>query len=150
MRVGVCERQEKARLCRTFRGWKEAERALNLLLVKQAGVIALAAINVTLLTRAIVTHRRKGPLSEGYYQLLPASTGIAAFQVCVGLYFLLTGRQVHLMHLFYGILVASGALMQFLVRPGTALGQKYKAKPLVHAFLALFVALLAVRSWMSG
>lgn len=123
---------------------------MNPILAKQAGVIALALINVTLLGWAILTHRHMRPLSAGYYKLLPVSSLIAAFQVCMGIYFLVEGRQAHLMHLFYGSLVGAGALLQFLVRPTTATGQKYKAKPLIHAVLALFVALLAVRSWMSG
>ncbi len=75
---------------------------------------------------------------------------IAFFQVGMGLYFLWQGRVVMPMHLFYGILVGSGALAQLLVRPGTALGQKYRGKPLVHAVLSLFVGLLAARSWMAG
>lgn len=123
---------------------------MNLLLFKDAGVIVLGAVNLALLVWAVVTYRQKRSLPEGYYRLLPISSLVAAFQVAMGLYFVLAGRQAHLMHIFYGTLVGTGALLQYLVRPGTATGQKYKAKPLIHAFLALFVALLAVRSWMSG
>lgn len=123
---------------------------MNLVLLKQSGVVVLAAVNATLLGWALITHRRRGSLPEGYFKLLPASTAIATLQVLMGLYFLLEGRQVHLMHLFYGSLVAIGAIFQFQVRPTTASGQKYRNKPLIHAALALFVALLAARSWMSG
>lgn len=123
---------------------------MNLVLLKQSGVIALAAVNATLLGWALITHRQRGSLPEGYYKLLPVSAMIAAFQVLMGLYFLVEGRQVHLMHLFYGSLVAIGAILQFQVRPATASGQRYRNKPLIHAALALFVALLAARSWMSG
>ncbi|MFZ5824239.1 MAG: hypothetical protein ACOY94_07925 [Bacillota bacterium] len=123
---------------------------MNLVLVKQSGVIALAAINATLIAWALITHRKRGSLPDGYYKLLPASTGIAAIQVLTGLYFLLEGRQVHLMHIFYGTLVAIGAILQYQVRKGTAAGHKYRNKPLIHAAVALFVALLAARSWMSG
>lgn len=131
-------------------GGKEAERALVLLLAKQAGVIILVLVNLVLVGWALTTHRQKRALPEGYYRLLPISTGIAAFQVSMGLYFLLTGLQVDLMHLLYGSLVATGAILQLVVRPGTATGRKYRGKPLVHAALALFVTLLSVRSWMSG
>lgn len=123
---------------------------MYLLLFKQAGVIALVSINLALLVWAVATHRQKRSLPEGFYRLLPVSSLVAACQVGMGLFFLLDGRQAHPMHIFYGTLVAVGAVLQFLVRPTTAAGQKYKARPLVHAALALFVALLAVRSWMSG
>lgn len=123
---------------------------MNFVLVKQAGVAALVAVNAMLLGWALMTYRRKRSLPGGYYKLLPVSSAIAAFQVTIGLYFLLEGRQIHPMHLFYGILVGAGAILQFLLRPGTASGQRYRNRPLIHAALALFVTLLAARSWMSG
>lgn len=123
---------------------------MNLVLLKQAGAIALVAMNAALLIWTLVTHRTRRVLPAGYYRLLPFSSGVAAFQVAMGLFFLAQGRQVHLMHLFYGTLVATGAILQALMRPTTATGQKYRGKPLIHAALALFVALLAARSWMSG
>lgn len=118
--------------------------------VKQAGVIALAAVNLALLVWALFTGRKRRSLPGGYYRLLPVSIGIAVFQLSVGLFFIIRGRQPHLQHLFYGALVAIGALLQFLVRPGSATGQRYRHKPLVHAVLALFVALVGIRSWMTG
>lgn len=118
--------------------------------VKQAGVLALAAVNLVLLVWAVLTHRQRRSLPEGYYRLLPVSIGIAAFQLSVGLFFIIQGRQPHLQHLVYGGLVGVGAILQILVRPGSAVGQRYRNKPLVHAVLALFVALVGIRSWMTG
>lgn len=123
---------------------------MNFVFWKQVGVLALISINVALLAWAFMTHRQRRSLPEGYYRLLPVSSTIASFQVAMGLYFLLEGRQALLMHIFYGSAVAMGALLQHLLRLTTATGQTYRAKPLIHAALALFVALLAVRSWMSG
>ncbi|MFZ5814882.1 MAG: hypothetical protein ACOY93_06220 [Bacillota bacterium] len=123
---------------------------MNLLDLKVTGVFVLAAINLRLLWFGVVAYRQKGPLPEEYYRVLPASTAVALFQVGIGLFFLLTGRRVEWMHLLYGILVGAGAILQMVLRSTTAAGQQYRGKPLVHAALALFVALLAIRSWLSG
>jgi hypothetical protein len=129
---------------------KEAEQALNLVLVKQFGVISLVGVNLFLLGLAVAAYRQKRPLPATYYKLLPVSPAIAAFQIAMGLFFLSKGFQVHGMHLFYGIVVGTGAALQVLLRPTTATGQRYKARPLVHAVLALAVSLVAIRSWMSA
>lgn len=123
---------------------------MNLLLVKQGGVILLSSLNAVLLGWALLAHRQKRGMPGGYYRLLPISAAIGLFQVGMGLFFLWQGRVVMPMHLFYGTLVGSGAIAQLLLRPGSGLGQQYRGKPLVHAALALFVGLLAARSWMAG
>ncbi len=118
--------------------------------IKQFFVIALAAVNLALLVWALLAARQRRILPAGYYRLVPASIAIGAVQLGIGAFFLIQGRQPHLQHLLYGGLVGVGALLQFLLRPGTALGERYRNRPLVHGVLALFVALVGIRSWMTG
>lgn len=123
---------------------------MNMLQMKQLGVIALAAVNLVLLVWAVVAARQRRAMPAGYYRVLPVSIAIALFQLGVGAFFVLQGRIPHLQHLLYGGLVGVGALLQFLLRPGSSTGQRYRNRPLVHAVLALFVALVGIRSWMTG
>lgn len=121
-----------------------------LLKMKQIGVLALAAVNLVLLVMAVVAARQRRPVPAVYYKVLPASLAIALLQLSVGVYFVLEGQQPHLQHVLYGILVGVGGTLQFLLRPGSASGQRYRNRPLVHAVLALFVVLVGLRSWMTG
>jgi hypothetical protein len=43
-----------------------------------------------------------------------------------------------------------GASAQAALNRRTAAGHQYRARPLVHLFLALFVGLLAARAWMAA
>lgn len=123
---------------------------MDLNLLKQLGVIGLAGINGLLAVWAVIALRQKRALPDRYYRLLPVSPAVAAMQLLIGLFFVVEGRQPHLMHIFYGVLVGTGAILQLLMRPSLATGQKYRNKPIVHIALALFVGLLSARSWMSG
>lgn len=118
--------------------------------LKRGGAIVLIAINLVLLVWAIRAYRRKFTLADGYFKLLPFSPAVAVVQLILGVSFYASGVRPPLMHIFYGVLIGLGATGQVLVGPRTGLGQKYRAKPLVHAFLALFVALLSARSWMAA
>lgn len=120
-----------------------------LLLVKQALAVGVVALNAGLLVWAIGTFRRKGPLPEGYYRWLRISPLVAITLPLLGLFFLGRGTQVEVMHIFYGVLVTLGIAAQFLLSSRRAVAQKYRTRPLVHAFLALFVMLLTARSWMA-
>lgn len=123
---------------------------MDLNLLKQVGVVALAGMNGLLAVWAFIALRQGRALPDRYYRLLPISPVVVAMQLLIGLTFVVEGRQPHLMHMFYGFLVGTGAILQMLLRPNLASGQKYRNKPLVHIALALFVGLLSARSWMSG
>ncbi|BAD39391.1 hypothetical protein [Symbiobacterium thermophilum] len=118
--------------------------------VKQFFVIALATVNLVLLIWALLAHRQRRVLPAGYYRLLPASAAIGLVQVSIGMFFLIQGRIPYWQHVLYGALVGVGAVLQFVLLPGTPAGQQYRNRPLVHAAVALFVALVGIRSWMTG
>jgi len=118
--------------------------------IKQFFVIALAAVNAALLAWALHTHRQRRALPAGYYRLVPVSAAIGIVQLGIGMFFLIQGRQPYLQHVLYGTLVGIGAVLQLVLLPGTPAGQQYRGRPLVHAVLALFVALVGIRSWMTG
>lgn len=120
-------------------------------LAKQTAALLLAAVNGCLLLWAFLTYRRRGAMPEGYYRLLMASPALAAVLVAMGLTFLTQGMRAPGMHIFYGAVVGSGALAQLAVgRRRTALGHKYRTRPVVHLVLALFVGLLGARAWMAA
>lgn len=121
-----------------------------MILIKQIGVSLLGAINLILIVWATLAHRRRQSLPEAYYKLLLASVGVSVFQVGVGLWFLLEGKVVTGRHLFYGIVVGTGALGQALLGRRLPLGQRYRGKPLVYAFFGLVVLASAVRSWLTA
>jgi len=118
--------------------------------VKRLFVISLAAVNLVLLIWAVLTHRQRRVLPAGYYRLVPVSVAIGFLQLAIGGFFLIQGRQPYLQHLIYGGLVELGVVLQLLLRAGTRAGEQYRNKPLVHAALDLFVALVGLRSWMTG
>lgn len=122
---------------------------MNWFLAKQAFAIGVIVINAVLLIWAIGTFRRKGPLPEGYYRWLRMSPLVAIALPLLGLFFLGGGAQVEVMHIFYGVLVTLGIAAQYLLASRRAVAQTYRTRPLVHAFLALFVLLLTARSWMA-
>lgn len=117
--------------------------------LKRGGVILLVALNLVLLTWALLVYRRRGALPDGYYRLLPLSPVVAAIQLTLGVTVFARGMRPDVMHIFYGVLVGTGALLQGLLGRRTALGHRYRARPLIHLVLALFVALLSARSWMA-
>lgn len=123
---------------------------MNSFLLKQAGAVLLGAINLVLLVMALTAQRRRQSLSEGFYRLLSASVAVAAFLVGMGLFLVIDGLAIPRMHLFYGVLVGGGVVGQAALSRGTALGQRYRAKPMVYAFFALLVLLTAIRSYMSA
>ncbi|MFO7273491.1 MAG: hypothetical protein LOD90_11155 [Symbiobacteriaceae bacterium] len=118
--------------------------------VKQFFVVALAAVNLVLLVWALIAHRQRRALPDGYYRLLPVSAAIALAQVGIGIFFVIQGRIPYWQHVLYGTLVGLGGILQLSLLPGTRAGQQYRSRPLVLAILALFVALVAIRSWMTG
>lgn len=119
-------------------------------ILKQGGALLLAGVNVALLVWALRAYRQKRAMPDGYYQWLLVSPAVVAVELAVGLFFVAEGRQPHTMHMLYGVLVSLGAIAQLVLGRRTALGQKYRARPLVHAFVALLIALLTARSWMSA
>lgn len=123
---------------------------MTFVILKQGGAIALIAINLVLLIRTVTAYRQKRAIPPDYFRMATASPALAAGLFAVGLYFMLEGRQAHVMHIFYGVLVILGAAAQWVLRGNSALAQTARAKPLWHAFVALFILLLAARSWMSG
>lgn len=121
------------------------------LIIKQVGTGILLLINLVLLGWGVAAYRRRESLTNGFYRWLPVSYAVAASQVLLGVFFVVTrGWPGDGMHMLYGALVALGALAQALLGAGTRLGQRYRGKPLVYAFISLFVALVAVRSYMSA
>lgn len=118
--------------------------------VKRGGAILLATVNIGLLVWAIRAYRQKVTLPSGYFKLLPLSPVVAAMQLILGISFVGAVVQLPIMHIFYGVLVSLGAIAQTLLGLRTGLAERYKAKPLVHAFIALFVALLTARAWMAA
>lgn len=121
------------------------------ILLKQIGVGTLGVTNLVLLIWSLLRHRRHQSIPDSLFKLLPVSVVVAAFQVGMGAWFVLgLGLVVTGRHLFYGLLVATGAIAQLLLLPRLPLGQRYRGKPLVYAFWALFVLLTAFRSWMSA
>lgn len=118
--------------------------------LKEYSALLLGAMNLALLGWAVMAYRRKERLPVLYYRILPVSAGLAAILVAVGLWFMWRGLQPDIMHIFYGTLVSLGVIGQAVLASRTAAAQKYRAKPLIHAFLALFVFLLTVRAYMSS
>lgn len=118
--------------------------------LKEYSALLLGAINLVLLVWTVRAYRRKVSLPALYYRLLPVSAGLAAILVGVGLWFLLRGLQPDIMHIFYGCLVSLGVIGQSVLASRLAVAHRYRSKPLVHAFLALFVMLLTARAYMSS
>lgn len=120
-------------------------------LTKQIGASLLGGINLVLVIWAVVRYRSRQSIPDGFYKLLYGSLAVAAMQLFVGLYFVLgQGKVATGRHLFYGIMVGVGALVQLLLLPKLPLGTRYRGRPLVYAFWALFVLLATFRSWMSA
>lgn len=118
--------------------------------IKRTGVILLIAVNLALLAWAFTTYRRKAAMSQAYYRALIASPVVGALQVLTGVAMYVLGLRPPLMHIFYGVLVTLGISAQVALGPRTTLGHKYRARPLVHLFVAFFIALIAARSWMAA
>lgn len=123
---------------------------MSILTVKVLGVTVLALTNLALLIQAGLAYRHKRSLGEGYYRLLVISPVVGAIQVIMGFVFLAMTYRAPAMHIFYGGLVAVGALAQAGLHLRFEAGQLYRGKPLIHAFLALFVLLLSLRSYMAA
>jgi len=122
---------------------------VDLGLLKGVGAAALAVTNLVLFGIALVAFRGRRSLPQSYYQLVPLSSAVAVYQVGLGLTFVLMGLRAPLMHIFYGVAVGVFALGQGVLR-WTHLGQRYRGKPMTHAFFAMVILLLAIRSWMSA
>lgn len=133
-----------------FKQGREGERTLLLLKAKHAAATLLMAVNLGLLVWSFVLHRQRRPVPAGYFRLLVISAVAGLFLVGVGVYFLLQGWFPLNLHLLYGTLAGVGALLQLAVHPRSGAGKAYRLQPLVHAALALFVGLVALRSWMSA
>jgi hypothetical protein len=118
--------------------------------LKRTGALLLTLVNLALFVWAVLVYRKRGAMPDGYYRLLAASPVVAAFQVALGLTFLAQGYRPPGMHLFYGIMVGVGSTAQAVLNRRTAAGHAYRARPLVHLVLALFVGLLAARAWMAA
>lgn len=118
--------------------------------LKEMGATLLVALNAILLIWAAVAYRRRQSMADAYYGLLAASPVIAAFQVLMGLTYITQGMRAPGMHIFYGCLISAGALAQVVLGRRTAVGHRYRARPLVHLFVALFVGLLSARAWMAA
>lgn len=119
--------------------------------VKQTAALLLAAVNGCLFLWGIITYRRRGAMPDGYYRLLMASPALAALLVAMGLTFLTQGMRAPGMHIFYGAVVGLGASAQLVLGSRrSALGHRYRVRPLVHLVLALFVGLLGARAWMAA
>lgn len=110
----------------------------------------LGAINLGLLVWALGAYSRRRAMPDIYYSVLLASPAVAAVLLAIGLWFYAGGTRPPGMHIFYGSLSGLGAVGQLAVGRRTALGHRYRARPIVHGFLALFVALLAARAWMAA
>ncbi|HLO01664.1 MAG TPA: hypothetical protein VK191_00915 [Symbiobacteriaceae bacterium] len=123
---------------------------MDLLLIKQIGASLLAVINLVLLGWAFRGARQRAVLPDRYLQLLRLSAGIGAAMLLLGLFFLSLTYRAHLMHYMYGSLVGLGALGQYLLARPSALGERMRNRGWVHGFLALLIALLAIRSWMAA
>lgn len=120
------------------------------MLIKQIGASLLAVINLVLLGWAFRGARQRAVLPDRYLQLLRLSAGIGAAMLLLGLFFLSLTYRAHLMHYMYGSLVGLGALGQYLLARPSALGERMRNRGWVHGFLALLIALLAIRSWMAA
>jgi hypothetical protein len=118
--------------------------------LKRTGVLVIAAVNLGLLMMALRAYQRRGALPDGYYQLSLISPAAAAMNLILGLSFWASGIPPMPMHIFYGSMVGVGAALQLVLGRRTALGHRYRAKPAVHGFLALFVMLIAIRAWMAA
>lgn len=118
--------------------------------VKRTVVLLLAGLNGLLLVWAYLAYRRKGALPDRFYKLLLLSPAVAAVNVVLGLTFLTVGQRAPGMHIFYGSLVGLGTVAQVALSRRTRLGHKYRARPMIYAFLSLFVGLIAVRAWMAA
>lgn len=122
---------------------------MDLLLLKQIGASLLALINLVLMVWAFRGARQRAVLPDGYLRLQRLSAGVGMVMLLLGLYFLTLTYRARPMHYMYGGLVGLGALAQFLVTR-SALGERMRNRGWVHGFLALVIALLAVRSWMAA
>jgi hypothetical protein len=123
---------------------------VDLLVIKQIGAALLALVNLILLGWAVGGARRRAVLPDRYLSLLRVSAGLGGLMLLLGLLFLSLTYRAHLMHYMYGSLVGLGALAQFLLSCPSALGERMRNRGWIHAFLALLIALLAMRSWMSA
>lgn len=123
---------------------------MDLLLIKQIGASLLALINLILLCWALMGARRRALLPERYLRLLRLSAALGGALLLLGLYFLAITYRARPMHYMYGSLVGLGALAQFLLARPSALGERMRNRGWVHGFLALVIALLAIRSWMAA
>lgn len=122
---------------------------MDLLLLKQIGASLLAIINLVLLIWAFGGARQRAVLPDGYLRLQRLSAAVGLLMLLLGLLFLSLTYRARPMHYLYGGLVGAGALAQYLLTR-SALGERMRNRGWVHGFLALLIALLAVRSWMAA
>lgn len=106
----------------------------------------LAVTNAAMLFWAVSAHVQKRPLPPAYFRGYALSHLLAALLVIMGLTFLGRGMVAPSMHIFYGLVATAGTVAQLVLRPKTAVGQRYRGKPLAHAILALAVLLAALRA----
>lgn len=123
---------------------------MDLLLIKRIGASLLAIINLVLLVWALRGAPKRTVLSDRYRQILRLSAAVGAAMLLLGLYFLTLTYRARPMHYMYGSLVGLGALAQYLMARPSALGERMRNRGWVHGFLALLMALLAIRSWMAA
>lgn len=119
-------------------------------ILKQAAVLLLLATNIALLSAAVVAYRRRSAMPDWYYLLVFLSPVLAGLLVSLGLLYLSAGRVALGMHIFYGALASVGAGGQLLLGLRGGMRHQYRARPLVHGFLALLVTLVAARAWMQS
>lgn len=133
---------------RTFRakGWVR----LHPLTWKLIGAYTIMAFGLTQLIWGLVVHRRRRSMPPAFFAFTAALQALIAVQLSVGAYLYWRGYPLPGQHLFYGVLVGLGGAASLALRPGTATGQRYRGKPLVHAVLGLFILAVALRSWMTA
>lgn len=121
-----------------------------MLLAKTVGAGVLAALLAGLLVQALAAHRHRRALGPVYYACLRATQAVALGQAGLGVWLLTRGARPTPMHLFYGGLVAALALAATALWPWTALGQRWRARPLAHAAGCAVALLVLIRAWITA
>lgn len=119
-----------------------------MLTLKLWGAYAIGSLGLAMAVWALLCHRRRQVLPGSFFRLAAALAGVIALQALLGLVLLWRGHGVLWMHIVYGLATCAGGVLVGVLRPGTALGLRYRRRPLVHAGLGLAIFLVAVRAWM--
>ena len=124
---------------------------MDLVLIKKTGALIAMALHAAILVWAVTAYRRKQALPDRFWQLLTGTSIVTAVPVLIGLLWLAAGRSpADGMHIFYGSAAAVGTLFQVAIAAGAPFARSYRSRPLIPAFAALFVLLIAARAWMSA